>query len=145
NYRRFFDINDLAGLRVENSATFRAIHSLVARLIESDELQGLRIDHIDGLREPARYTRRFRQLVAKQRRKKPGHSSFYVIAEKILAGGEPMPILPGVAGTTGYEWLNIISRVLIDANGLNRLERIWRDFSGEQSDFATILEVSKQR
>ena len=144
NYRRFFDINDLAGLRVENPATFRAIHSLVARLIESGQLQGLRIDHIDGLREPAQYTRRLKQLVAKQRGKKPGRRPFYVIVEKILADGEAMPILPGVAGTTGYEWLNVISRVLVDGKGLDYLEQVWRDFTGEQSDFATILEVAKR-
>ena len=67
NYRRFFDINDLAGLRVENPATFRAIHALVARLIAAGELQGLRLDHIDGLRDPAQYTRRLRQLIGKMR------------------------------------------------------------------------------
>ena len=66
NYRRFFDINDLAGLRVEHPATFRAIHALVARLIAAGELQGLRLDHIDGLRDPAQYTRRLRQLIRKQ-------------------------------------------------------------------------------
>ncbi len=57
NYRRFFDITDLAGLRVEHPPTFRSIHALVMRLIAADQLQGLRLDHIDGLRDPARYTK----------------------------------------------------------------------------------------
>ena len=139
NYRRFFDINDLAGLRVENPATFRAIHPLVARLIAAGELQGLRLDHIDGLRDPAQYTRRLRQLIRKQGHRRP----FYVVVEKILADGEPMPAFPGVAGTTGYEWLNVISHALVEGDGLERLERTWRDFTGERGTFAAMLEAAK--
>ena len=106
NYRRFFDINDLAGIRVENPATFRAIHTLVARLIAAGQLQGLRLDHIDGLRDPGQYTKRLSQLVRKTRREAGLPPPFYVIVEKILGEGEAMPALRGVAGTTGYEWLN---------------------------------------
>ncbi len=136
NYRRFFDINDLAGLRVENPATFRAIHTQVARLIGENKLQGLRLDHIDGLRDPMQYTRRLRQLVQKARRQAKLRGSFYVVVEKILADGEPLPHFSGVAGTTGYEWLNAISRVLVDGKGLDPLERTWRDFTGERASFA---------
>ena len=143
NYRRFFDINDLAGLRVEHPATFRAIHALVARLIAADALQGLRLDHIDGLRDPAQYTRRLQQLVRKLRREHGLPAAFYIIVEKILADGEPMPQLPGVAGTTGYEWLNVISRVLVDGGGLERLEQTWRDFTGERRNFAAMVEDAK--
>src|SRR6185312_4658497 len=126
NYRRFFDISDLAGLRVENPATFRAMHTLVARLIEGGELQGLRLDHIDGLRDPAQYTRRLQQLVRKIRREAGLSPRFYIIVEKILGLGEPMPRLPGVDGTTGYEWLNVLSRILVDGNGMAGLDRTWR-------------------
>jgi len=142
NYRRFFDINDLAGLRVGNPATFRATHRLVARLIASDQLQGLRLDHIDGLRDPAQYTSRLRQLI----RKLPDRqqSPFYVIVEKILAENEPMPQFPGVAGTTGYEWLNVITRVLVDGSGLDRLERTWREFTGENSRFSDMVKAAKR-
>jgi (1->4)-alpha-D-glucan 1-alpha-D-glucosylmutase len=145
NYRRFFDINDLAGLRVENPATFRAIHTLVARLIAAGELQGLRLDHIDGLRDPAQYTRRLRRLTAKMRGRARRRGPFYVVVEKILADREPMPKFPGVAGTTGYEWLNVFSRVLLDGKGLDRLERTWRTFTGEQRDFAAMLDAAKLR
>jgi (1->4)-alpha-D-glucan 1-alpha-D-glucosylmutase len=145
NYRRFFDINDLAGLRVEHPATFRAIHPLVARLIADDQLQGLRLDHIDGLRDPAQYTRRLQQLIRKLPRQGHRRDSFYVIVEKILAEDEAMPRFPGVAGTTGYEWLNIISRVLIDESGLAPLERTWRDFTGEHADFPGMLDAAKIR
>ncbi|MFN3656596.1 MAG: malto-oligosyltrehalose synthase [Pseudolabrys sp.] len=145
NYRRFFDISDLAGLRVEDPKTFRAIHSLVARLIADGSLQGLRLDHIDGLRDPARYTGRLIRLVHKLRRE-AGHSgAFYVLVEKILADGEAIPRLPGVAGTTGYEWLNLISRVLADGKGLDPLERSWREFTGETAAFPEMLDAAKRR
>jgi (1->4)-alpha-D-glucan 1-alpha-D-glucosylmutase len=145
NYRRFFDVSDLAGLRVEAPATFRAIHGLVARLIAEDRLQGLRLDHIDGLRDPAQYTRRLQTLVRKLRREHGLPASFYIIVEKILADGEDLPRLPGVSGTTGYEWLNTIARVLVDGSGLAPLERTWRDFTGERSEFGAMLQAAKQR
>ncbi|HET9717392.1 MAG TPA: malto-oligosyltrehalose synthase [Pseudolabrys sp.] len=145
NYRRFFDINDLAGLRVEDSATFKAIHSLVARLVSANQLHGLRLDHIDGLLDPAQYTRRLTRLVRKLRREAGLRGRFYVIVEKILGECEPIPDFPGVAGTTGYEWLNVLSRVLFDDSGLTELDRIWREFAGEQSEFSQMLDASKQR
>lgn len=144
NYRRFFDINDLAGLRVERPAVFRAIHPLVTRLIAAGQLQGLRLDHIDGLRDPAQYTRRLRQLVSKARGKNR-RGPFWVGIEKILGHGEPLPDFPGVAGTTGYEWLNVIGYVLADDRGLDALEKTWRDFTGEQSTPPQMLDTAKRR
>jgi (1->4)-alpha-D-glucan 1-alpha-D-glucosylmutase len=145
NYRRFFDINDLAGLRVENPATFKAIHTLVARLIEAGQLHGLRLDHIDGLRDPVQYARRLRRLISQNLKAGHRRGPFYVVVEKILAENEDMPRLPGVAGTTGYEWLNIISRVLVDNRGLDRLERSWRSFTAERAEFPAMLEAAKLR
>ena len=142
NYRRFFDINDLAGLRPENRATFRAMHALVERLIAEDKLQGLRLDHIDGLRDPAQYTKRLRELIRKAR-PQPSAGPFYVIVEKILAEGEALPKFPGVAGTTGYERLNSLSRILVDGRGLEPLHRTWQEFSGERAAFAQILIAAK--
>jgi (1->4)-alpha-D-glucan 1-alpha-D-glucosylmutase len=144
NYRRFFDISDLAGLRVEEPKTFRGIHPLVARLIANDQLQGLRLDHIDGLRDPAQYTRRLKQMIGKLRREADLSGPFYILVEKILGEGEKMPQFPGVHGTTGYEWLNVISRVLVDGNGLDRLERTWRDFTGARAEFSVMLDESKR-
>ena len=144
NYRRFFDINELAGLRVEQPMVFRRIHERVERLIRDGRLQGLRLDHIDGLRDPAQYTKRLQQLTRKAR-DKGDRAPFYVIVEKILAEGEPLPALPGVAGTTGYEWLNVISHVLADARGLAPLEATWRGFTGEQASPAEMLDAAKRR
>jgi len=145
NYRRFFDISDLAGIRPEDAATFRAMHSLVSRLIAEDRLQGLRLDHIDGLRDPAQYTRRLSALVRRLRREAGLSPQFYIIVEKILGLGEPMPPLPGVAGTTGYEWLNVISRTLVNGDGMASLDATWREFTGERVELPAMLETAKQR
>jgi (1->4)-alpha-D-glucan 1-alpha-D-glucosylmutase len=143
NYRRFFDINALAGLCVEDRDTFDAIHRLVRRLIAEGSLHGLRLDHIDGLRDPHQYFRRLHRLIDVARRSKSG--PFYVAAEKILGDGERLPRFAGVAGTTGYEWLNLISRLLLDNRGLPALDRTWRDISGDERDFDAVLIEAKRR
>src|SRR6185437_14281633 len=112
NYRRFFDVNALAGLRVEDAGTFEAIHRLVKTLIAKGQLQGLRLDHIDGLRDPAQYFQRLRRLIRDARG--PATGPFYMVVEKILCEHEKLPNFAGVHGTTGYEWMNVITRVLID-------------------------------
>ncbi len=142
NYRRFFDINDLAGLRVEDPRAFRAVHTLVARLVAEGRLQGIRLDHIDGLHDPRQYARRLRQLL-RQVRGAERLDPTYVIVEKILSAGESMPELAGVSGTTGYEWLNVITYALLDDRGLPMLDAIWQDFSGERRNFSVILEEAK--
>ncbi len=139
NYRRFFDISSLAGLRVEDPATFAAIHRLVGGLIANGELQGLRLDHIDGLYDPAQYCERLQVLIRER-----GTDQFYVVVEKILGEREPLPQFAGVAGTTGYEWLNVISRLLLDGRGLPALDRIWRDVSRDGRAFADILLEAKR-
>jgi (1->4)-alpha-D-glucan 1-alpha-D-glucosylmutase len=143
NYRRFFDINTLAGLCVEDRGTFDAVHGLVRRLIAEGRLHGLRLDHIDGLRDPHQYFRRLQRLIDVARPPKSG--PFYVVAEKILADGERLPRFAGVAGTTGYEWLNVISRVLLDDRGLATLGRAWHDVSGDERNFDAILIEAKRR
>jgi (1->4)-alpha-D-glucan 1-alpha-D-glucosylmutase len=143
NYRRFFDINTLAGIRVEDVPTFEAMHRLVSRLIAAGQLQGLRIDHIDGLRDPQQYLRRLQSLI---RHNRPAERmGFFVIVEKILADGERLPRFAGVAGTTGYEWLNTISHLLLDWRGLDALDRAWREASGDIRDFEEILAGAKRR
>lgn len=143
NYRRFFDINTLAGLRVEDSGTFEAIHRLVKRLIAEDKLQGLRLDHIDGLRDPVQYFQRLRRLV----RDAHGETSkpFYTVVEKILGDGEKLAPFAGVDGTTGYEWMNVITQVLIDGRGLDPLDESWRQISNRSPQLDPILREAKQR
>ncbi len=142
NYRRFFDVNTLAGLRVEDAGTFDAIHSLVKRLIAENKLQGLRLDHIDGLRDPAQYFQRLRRLIhTAQDHTRP----FYVVIEKILGEDEQLPRFTGVHGTTGYEWLNVISQVLIEGSGLEPLDEIWRQVSNTPPKFDPVLKEAKRR
>jgi (1->4)-alpha-D-glucan 1-alpha-D-glucosylmutase len=145
NYRRFFDINGLAGLRVEDPRTFIAVHRLVAALIAGGRLHGLRVDHIDGLWDPAKYFRQLQRLIRRPRGPAGSRRSFYIVVEKILASGEVMPRFPGVAGTTGYEWLNAISRLLLDPRGLAELHRVGRAAARRHASFEETLEQSKRR
>lgn len=141
NYRRFFDINNLAGLRVEDPRVFDAIHKFVADAVASGQLDGIRLDHIDGLRDPAQYFRRLHRLV---QAKRPDHQPLYVLVEKILGSSEQLPSFTDVAGTTGYEWLNVLSRVFVADRGLRQLDQAWRAVAGEKS-FADIVRASKLR
>ncbi|MDC7786567.1 malto-oligosyltrehalose synthase [Rhodoplanes sp. TEM] len=145
NYRRFFDINDLAGIKVENLQTFDAAHRRVLELIRDGRLHGLRLDHVDGLADPVQYARRLSRVVRAVRPGRARSQPFYIVAEKILAEGEPMPALPGVAGTTGYDVLNVISRVLLDDGGMPRIDALYRDILGERQHFEAIVEAAKLR
>jgi (1->4)-alpha-D-glucan 1-alpha-D-glucosylmutase len=141
NYRRFFDVNSLAGLRVEDAGTFEAIHRMVRQLIAKGQLQGLRLDHIDGLRDPVQYFQRLRRLIRGAQGSKP----FYIVIEKILGEDEKLPAFTGVHGTTGYEWMNTITQLLIDGSGLEPLGEIFRQISSQSPKLEPILKEAKRR
>jgi (1->4)-alpha-D-glucan 1-alpha-D-glucosylmutase len=143
NYRRFFDVNTLAGLRVEDAGTFDAVHRLVRKLIAEGKLQGLRLDHIDGLRDPAQYFQRLRRLIRDAQGKDA--KLFYMVVEKILGEHENLPSFTGVHGTTGYEWLNTITKVLVDRNGLDPLDEVWRQISNISPRLGPVLKEAKRR
>jgi (1->4)-alpha-D-glucan 1-alpha-D-glucosylmutase len=140
NYRRFFDINSLAGLRPEVAVVFAAIHRRVERLIADGEIHGLRIDHIDGLYDPVGYCHHLHNLVHATRKT----DGFYLVVEKILGEGEDLPDFPGVSGTTGYEWLNSISRVLLDDRDLAVLDRTWREVGAIDREFDEVRIAAKR-
>ena len=140
NYRRFFDIDSLAGLRPEVPAVFSAIHRRVERLLADGAIHGLRIDHIDGLYDPVGYCDGLNNLVRPTR----ATAGFYLIVEKILGEGEKLPDFPGISGTTGYEWLNVISRVLLDDRDLAVLDRTWREVSAVNRTFEEVLIAAKR-
>ncbi|MGH2807805.1 MAG: malto-oligosyltrehalose synthase [Actinomycetota bacterium] len=123
NYRRFFAINDLVALRMENPMVFDHVHELVLSLIDQGRLQGLRIDHIDGLREPDTYLARLRHEAG----------NAYIVVEKILESEEELPHWP-VEGTTGYEFLNVVGGVFIDPNGEKPITEVYENFTGESAD-----------
>ena len=143
NYRRFFDVNSLAGLRVEDATTFNVAHRLVRRLIAEGKLQGLRLDHIDGLYDPAQYFHRLSRLIRQAGGK--AARSFYVVVEKILGEHEGLRPFAGVQGTTGYETLNDITRVLTNPSGLEALDETWRQISNMPPVLAPVLKAAKRR
>jgi (1->4)-alpha-D-glucan 1-alpha-D-glucosylmutase len=116
NYRRFFDINDLVSLRAELDEVFQATHSYVLELLKEGQITGLRIDHIDGLLEPANYLARLPET--------------YVVSEKILAGHEQLPCEWRTQGTTGYDFMNFVNGIFVDEKGFRSLEQIYVDYTG---------------
>jgi len=145
NYRRFFDINELAGIRIENRALFDVAHELVGRMIAEGRLHGLRLDHIDGLFDPDTYCRRL-QAFARARRAAAGgdeNSPFYVVIEKILARHEPLREEWPIAGTTGYEFTNLVNGLFIESENEGALDAIYREFAGETASFDSILLSAK--
>ena len=138
NYRRFFDVNELAGLRQENDEVFQATHRLVLQLVSEGKIDGLRIDHPDGLYDPARYFRKLQE--SWDGATKPG----YVLVEKILTGKETIPADWPVAGTTGYEFANLVNGLFVDSSSRLRMDRIYRSFVGEDLDFDKLVYQGKK-
>ncbi len=134
NYRRFFSINELAGVRVELPEVFDHVHSLVFRLIEEGVLDGLRIDHLDGLFDPKQYC-------LELRKKSP--RPIYLVAEKILAADETLRADWNLDGTTGYDFAALLTALLVDPGGEERLTRFYREFTGRSASFADIAHDSK--
>ncbi len=150
NYRRFFDINTLAGLRVEDPEVFDATHALLASLIRDRHVHGVRIDHPDGLFDPARYFAMLQDLAARalDLNRAPGGQPpdrpLYVIAEKILSGYEHLPLHWAVHGTTGYNYLNELNGVFIDSAQARRTRRAYAKLTGQAGSFDDVLYASKR-
>jgi (1->4)-alpha-D-glucan 1-alpha-D-glucosylmutase len=141
NYRRFFDVNELAGLRMELPDVFDHAHSLVFRLLDEGVLDGLRIDHVDGLLNPKEY---FHRLRARHDATGSG-DPFYLVVEKILAGHESLRDDWPVDGTTGYEFANLVLGLLIDPQGEEGLTQTYVDFTGERTSFPEVVRECKLR
>jgi (1->4)-alpha-D-glucan 1-alpha-D-glucosylmutase len=145
NYRRFFDINDLAGLRMENEAVFEVTHRFVFDLLRQHKVDGLRIDHPDGLYDPAQYFRRLQCSLASQAPSVECDSkSVYVVIEKILTGDEKLPEGWPVFGTTGYEFGNLVNGLFVDPANVGKMDRVYRTFLGRQVNFDSLLYRSKK-
>jgi (1->4)-alpha-D-glucan 1-alpha-D-glucosylmutase len=144
NYRRFFDVNELISLRVENAQVFEATHAKVLELVAAGHVDGLRIDHIDGLLEPRRYLERLRAAVDARRPAAPGDERFPILVEKILAQGETMPASWPVDGTTGYEFMVNLEDLFVDPAGYARLESAYRR-GADAPDFHAVAVDSKRR
>ena len=134
NYRRFFDINTLAGVRVEEPAVFERTHALILDLVRAGRIQGLRIDHIDGLADPEGYVRALQSEVG---------PDFYILVEKILGHGETLRPWP-ISGTTGYEVLNLIDGILLDREGAAAIEESYREITRQPDSFEELLRRAKR-
>jgi (1->4)-alpha-D-glucan 1-alpha-D-glucosylmutase len=150
NYRRFFDINDLAALRMENPEVFEFTHRRVLELLNAGKVEALRIDHPDGLYDPAEYFRRLqyrRAQVPPPSAQPPGQAPFrstYVVVEKILQGDERLPEDWPVHGTTGYDFMNLVGGLLLDPAAGPRLERFYRAFVRKSDSYEEILYQAKR-
>lgn len=131
NWRRFFDVNELAGLRVERDEVFEATHALLFRLYREGWVDGFRADHVDGLTDPAAYCRRLR---ARLEQLAPGRHA-YLVVEKILGAGEELPRGWSVDGTTGYDFMNDVSALLHAPAGEAPLNALWAETAGRSVSF----------
>jgi (1->4)-alpha-D-glucan 1-alpha-D-glucosylmutase len=130
-YRRFFDIGELAGVRQEDPAVFEETHELVISLVREGVIDGLRVDHPDGLADPAGYLTRLRE-----------HGVERVWIEKILDPGERLRDWP-VCGTVGYEFLDDVCALFVDPDGKPALTALWEQVSGDRRSFAEIAHEAK--
>jgi (1->4)-alpha-D-glucan 1-alpha-D-glucosylmutase len=141
NYRRFFTITDLVGMRVEDSQVFDATHGLILRLARQDPVDGLRIDHIDGLRDPLAYLNRLR---AQLNSDSTVVRDVAIFVEKILARTERLPQDWPVDGTTGYDFLNALNAIFVDPKGAKCIEEIYDRFVGKKLEYADVLYQKKK-
>jgi (1->4)-alpha-D-glucan 1-alpha-D-glucosylmutase len=134
NYRRFFAVSTLAGLRVEDEAVFNDVHSRLKHWIERQWLDGLRVDHPDGLRDPGTYVKRLRTLAP----------DLWTVVEKILQPGEDMPDDWPVEGTVGYDFLNQANGLFIQSKNKKVLVDFYSDFTGEPADADRMVKEKKR-
>jgi (1->4)-alpha-D-glucan 1-alpha-D-glucosylmutase len=141
NWRRFFDVNELAGLRVEEAAVYQRTHAVILKLYEDGLIDGVRVDHVDGLAEPALYARGLRQDLEALNGRRPADTPRdgpYVVVEKILGAEESLPDDWGVDGTSGYDFMNEVNALQTSAAGEPVLDALWRDVSGRYGIFETV-------
>jgi (1->4)-alpha-D-glucan 1-alpha-D-glucosylmutase len=170
NYRRFFDVNDLVGLRMEDPQVFAATQKLIRRLLAQDAVIGLRVDHPDGMFNPPQYFARLQMLWAAAKvhgpvasgelgengiemdvqtafgknLPHPGQEAFYVVVEKILERGERLPREWPVSGTVGYEFLNAVNGLFIDSRNLRSFTNLYHRLIGETLDVERLIYQAKK-
>lgn len=148
NWRRFFEVTDLAGVRVEQDDVFEATHALVFRLVTEGLVDGLRIDHVDGLADPGGYCRKLRARLEALGAQRPPHLApepAYLVTEKILAPGEPLRTDWGIDGSSGYDFMDRVGALLHDAAGEAPLTAFWSELSGQERDFSEEVRLARRQ
>jgi (1->4)-alpha-D-glucan 1-alpha-D-glucosylmutase len=135
NYRRFFNVNTLAGLRMEDKGVFFDTHTLICAWLKQGWVDGLRVDHPDGLRDPGQYLRRLHTLAPRA----------WIVVEKILQADEPLSAAWPVAGSTGYDFLNRVNGLFVDARGEKPIADFYAGFTGETGDYASLRREKKRQ
>lgn len=142
NYRRFFAIDTLIGLRMENPHVFHETHRLIGSFVRDAVVTGLRIDHIDGLRNPLEYLERLQALGLKEgERARP---PFYVVVEKILEHGEEIDHAWPAHGTTGYEFIPQLAGLFVASSARNKFDATYQEFTGEKDTYADVVYGNKR-
>jgi (1->4)-alpha-D-glucan 1-alpha-D-glucosylmutase len=134
DYRRFFDVDSLVALRSERADVFADCHEATLRLVSEGAVDGLRVDHVDGLRDPAGYLERLRSHAP----------DAWIVVEKILRSGEALPSWP-IDGTTGYDFLALADRLLTDPDGVGDLEEAYRRFAGHEHGYADVRRNARRQ
>ena len=148
NWRRFFDINELIAMRVEDDEVFAATHNTLFRLYREGLVDGVRIDHIDGLTLPALYCHQLRAHLSALENQRPSNSfsgPAYFVVEKILAHGEILPVDWQVDGTTGYDFMNEVSALQHSPDGEQLLTNFWHKISGRSGEFSIEEQLARRQ
>jgi (1->4)-alpha-D-glucan 1-alpha-D-glucosylmutase len=140
NYRRFFDINDLAAIRMEEDAVFQESHQLLLRLAREGIVRGCRIDHVDGLYDPLRYLRQLRNLINTEADQSP----FFIVVEKILGKDEPLPESWPVQGTTGYDFLNQVNGLFVAGIHEKLFTEFYAKAARREDEYADLVYACKR-
>jgi (1->4)-alpha-D-glucan 1-alpha-D-glucosylmutase len=140
NFRRFFDITDLVSLRAEDEETFVATHQLILDMVGRGDVTGLRIDHIDGLYDPASYLERLQVALLEQGNGgRVADKRFYVVVEKILSSDENIPNDWLTEGTSGYDFLNVLNGLFVENRAVDKLQRTYAQLRGSEPDFEALV------
>jgi (1->4)-alpha-D-glucan 1-alpha-D-glucosylmutase len=134
NYRRFFAVNELISVKVENPNVFEKVHNLIRSLVQDGKITGLRVDHIDGLYNPAQYLARLEEIAP----------DTYITVEKILELQEDLPTDWTIKGTSGYDFLNYINGIFCKPENEARIQDIYQQFTGLDTAYDVLAEQKKQ-
>jgi (1->4)-alpha-D-glucan 1-alpha-D-glucosylmutase len=147
NWRRFFDVNELASLRMEDQSVFQSVHAVIFRLYAQGIIDGVRVDHIDGLADPAAYMRALHSNLARRNEHRPPGSPSdgpYIIIEKILGHDEQLPADWPTQGTSGYDFMDQVNALQHDPNGALALTALWDSVAGNKEPFEAIETAARR-